>query len=425
MDVSLHYPRFAYVFLHHEINAHMCFVVLDNVKIEYDYKHPTLVTVKIDAYNSPTTYQQPPDTQEWRLPTYDPRNETKYLYKLHSFDIYLWTVEDATLFMNTVRRLVPGHHLSIQGEPPHPAAHADAMSPLVQNLEQVAISQHAPQAQQHQQQYAHSQNSSSSKPGSVAQQQSLPGPPAAPPQQAAAPLAYNPAAPPAPEAIAHREKTPPPDDGGNNPLMAAAHDQPAQPQGQYFQQQQFSPQPLGRTQTMPVQSPGISYFSGPPKAGTGQYAPGSQQPLPQAQQAISPQPMSTPYGQPGVPGGFAPGIPGYQQQAQQYPASPGFSGPAPPPPAQYGTQQGYALPIAPTAPAGGFSQFNYGAQQQQGSEYAVHNQVYRPTEGEAAIKVNKLQDGGSSGIAGKIGGNAVRLEKGVTGFLKKFEKKYA
>lgn len=394
------------------------------MKIEYDYKHPTLVTVNIDAYSSPTTYQQPLDTQEWRLPTYDPRNETKYLYKLHSFDIYLWTVEDATLFMNTVRKLVPGHHLNIEGEPPHPTAHADAMSPLVQNLEQVAISQHAPHTQQHQQQYAHSQHSSSSKPGSVAQQQSLPGPPAAPPQ-AAAPLAYNPAAPPAPEAIAHREKTPPPEDGGKNSLMAAVHDQPVQPQGQYFQEQ-FSPQPLGRTQTIPVQSPGISYFSGPPKAGTGQYAPGSQQPQ-AAQQAMSPPAVGTPYGQPGGPGVFTPSTPGYTQpaqQAQQYPASPGFSGPAPPL-AQYGIQQGYALPIAPTAPAGGFSQFNYGAQQQQGNEYAVHNQVYRPTEGEAAIKVNKLQEGGSSGIAGKIGGNAVRLEKGVTGFLKKFEKKYA
>lgn len=57
----------------------------------------------------------------------------------------------------------------------------------------------------------------------------------------------------------------------------------------------------------------------------------------------------------------------------------------------------------------------------------MHNQVYRPTEGEAAIKVNKMQEGGAGqgGIAGKLGGNAVRLEKGVTGFLRKFEKKYA
>ena len=409
-------------------------LVLDNVKIEYDYKHPTLVTVKIDAYNSPTTYQQPPETQEWRLPTYDPRNETKYLYKLHSFDVYLWTVEDATLFMNTIRRLVPGHHLHIEGEPAHPPAHTDAMSPLVRNLEHVAISHHNPLPQQQPQQYAHSQHSSSSKPGSVVQQQSLPGPPGAPPQQqqapAPAPFAYNPAAPPAPEVLAHREKTPPPEDGGANPLLMAASDQLVQPQGQYFNQQQpqFSPQAIGRTQTMHVQSPGISYFSGPPKPGSGQYAPGAQQAQPQAQLALSPQPAGTPYGQPGVPGGYTPGTPGYGQQQAAYPASPGFSGPPPPNSTQqYGSQQGYSLPIAPTAPAGGFSNFNYGAQQQGGNEYAVHNQVYRPTEGEAAVKVNKMQEGGAGpgGIAGKIGGNAVRLEKGVTGFLKKFEKKYA
>ncbi len=87
------------------------------------------------------------------------------------------------------------------------------------------------------------------------------------------------------------------------------------------------------------------------------------------------------------------------------------------------------MAVAPTAPMGGFSQYHYGQQgaQGQGADYAVHQQVYRPTEGEAAIKVNKLQEGGAGqgGVAGKLGSNAVRLEKGLTGMLRKFEKKYA
>jgi hypothetical protein len=53
------------------------------------------------------------------------------------------------------------------------------------------------------------------------------------------------------------------------------------------------------------------------------------------------------------------------------------------------------------------------------AEYNVHQQVYRPTEGEAMGKVKPVE-----GEKSKLGQNAVRLEKGVTGFLKKFEKKY-
>lgn len=392
-----------------------------------------MVGVLIDAFTSSPTVAQTSETEEWRLPTYDPRNENKYLYRLHSLDVYLWTEADAKLFINTVRRLVPAHHLAISGEQPAPAAHADAMSPIVQQLENVAITQ-----QQGRSQYAQSHHSGS-KPGSTVQQTTLPGPPGVPPPQisspqtiaAISPAPYNPAAPAAPETIAHREKTPPPpEDGQPNPLMAAAtHDQPQyQQQYQQYQQQQpaqqaFSPQPLGRTQTAPVTNPGASYFQGPPQAGSGQYAPQAAPPITRTPVASPPPPAASPYA-PGYPANYA------QQQSTSplgqnpYPSSPGF---AQPPQQHHPTMQGYAHPVAPTAPTGGFSNFNYGQAQQQGGEYQVHNQMYRPTEAEASVKANKLQEGGAGqgGFAGKIGGNAVRLEKGVTGFLRKFEKKYA
>ena len=49
----------------------------------------------------------------------------------------------------------------------------------------------------------------------------------------------------------------------------------------------------------------------------------------------------------------------------------------------------------------------------------IHQQVYRPTEQEQAIKYKPKQEGRS-----KLGENADRLERGVTGMLKKFEKKF-
>jgi hypothetical protein len=387
--------------------------VLDKVKVEYDYKHPTLVTVIIDAFNGPTTGIPPPhDTEEWRLPTYDPRNETKYLYKLHSFDIYLWTKEDAQLFMSTIRRVLPEHHISLSGEPPTHAAHAEAMSPIVQQLENVAVSEHSYQQS----------NKPESRPGSTAPVvPSFPGPPtSAPPATAApaatfAPIAYNPAAPAAPETFAHREKTPPPEDGAPNPLAVAAAQEEGQQYGPGFQ-----PQPLGRVPPGGITSPGASYFPGPPSAAGGQYAPGS------APAVSAPVQQASPYG------GYAPG---YPQQAQYagLPTSSGFQQPLQSPGFQQSfqspglpAQQAYpgSVPPPPTAPPGGFSAFSYSqAPTPAGgaADYNIHQQLYRPTEGEAPVKIKPQGEQHTS----KLGQNAVRLEKGVTGFLKKFEKKYA
>ncbi|OBT76012.1 hypothetical protein VF21_03523 [Pseudogymnoascus sp. 05NY08] len=301
---------------------------LDNVLITYDHKHPTLLTITIDAF-PPLPPQSPTD---FRLPTYDPRNENKYLYRLHTIDIYLYTPADATLLLTTLQRLLPSNHLAIAGAVLPPPPHAQAMSPIVQQLENIAIREHSPQF---------AGPPTSTPPASTS--------PQAP--QSFAPLAYNPAAPAAPETIAHREKTPPPPDAGTNPLHAATHDHQQQ-------QQQYAPAaPTG----------GALYFPGPPSAAGGQYAPSSS--------PAAPHPGSTPAAQPATStSGLAYANYSYAQAGQ---------------------------PV-----------------QGQG-EYGVHQQVYRPTEGEAMGKVKPVE-----GEKSKLGQNAVRLEKGVTGFLKKFEKKY-
>lgn len=51
-------------------------------------------------------------------------------------------------------------------------------------------------------------------------------------------------------------------------------------------------------------------------------------------------------------------------------------------------------------------------------DYAIHHQLYRPTEGEAAVKYKPAKE-----PRGKLEDSAVKLEKGMTGFLKKLEKK--
>ena len=62
--------------------------------------------------------------EEWHLPTYDPQNQNKYHYKLHSIDIYFWTPQDAAEFVNGIRRVLPAEQCEILDEPgpgPRPA----------------------------------------------------------------------------------------------------------------------------------------------------------------------------------------------------------------------------------------------------------------------------------------------------------------
>ncbi|KAJ3508543.1 hypothetical protein NM208_g15807 [Fusarium decemcellulare] len=104
---------------------------LDQTHVRYSYKQHCKVTL--------TGPQTTADQNEWHLPTYDPRNENKYHYKLHSLDIYFWTQQDALQFVNGVRRVVPPSLVEVldePGPPPQPAP----MSSVVQQLENLCAS---------------------------------------------------------------------------------------------------------------------------------------------------------------------------------------------------------------------------------------------------------------------------------------------
>lgn len=170
-------------------------------------------------------------------------------------------------------------------------------------------------------------------------------------------MAYNPAAPAAPESIRPREKTPPPEDGDVNPLAAAVA----------YDQQPFA----GGVPPPPPGQPG------PPGPGARQFGghPGLQR--------ASTMPVHG-----GPPGAGAP----YG----------GFQAP------QHGTPPAGAQGM-PGPPPGGPAGYPYSQQQPQG--YNVHQQFYRPQEGEQhAVRVQ--EQGGT------------RLERGVGGVLKKFEKRF-
>ncbi|KLO86209.1 hydroxyproline-rich glycoprotein precursor [Fusarium fujikuroi] len=60
---------------------------LDQTHVRYSYKQQCNVTL--------TGPEAVADQNEWHLPTFDPQNQNKYHYKLHSLDIYFWTQTDA------------------------------------------------------------------------------------------------------------------------------------------------------------------------------------------------------------------------------------------------------------------------------------------------------------------------------------------
>jgi hypothetical protein len=354
-----------------------------------------------------------PDQEQWHLPTYDPNNKNKYHYKLHSLDIYFWTQDDALQFVNGIRRVIAPQQCEVLDEPGPPARRSGGdINSVVSRLEKAAISQ--PQAQ--------------------AANGALPGPPpmsavsgsSASPPGGFVPMAYNPSAPPAPEAVRPREKTPPPEDGALNPLQQTLASDAATP---------FSPGlvPSGLGPLSPGVPPpqyhtptGAPTFAPPPQhsvlspglppSGFGTH-PGLQR---AATVPVAPG-IASPYG----PGGF--------------PASPSF---APPPQAGAtanviaGPPQHTATPpaqamAAPGPPPGGYSQYSYANAQHNAAalagqgQYGVHNQMYRPTEAEMSAGAKSgSQYQAKDSPRGRLEENAGRLERGVTGMFKKFEKKF-
>lgn len=233
-------------------------------------------------------------------------------------DIYLWAQEDATLVTEALRKLLPADQLEFpevepDSEPARiegPPSTANQMSPVVQNLEHMAVSDPAYNGQKRD---SNQQSRSAVSPVSSFASHNIPPPPPPPggPPQAVhspspalsdlsqrrsavdtkqqsdfTPMAYNPAAPPAPEPIAHREKTPPPEDGdpGIGLSHAMKHDQgyvPGPPAGGYRvgqgppvvfgggyaapppPQPGFNPQQQGYTSPPPPASSTAAYSASP------------------------------------------------------------------------------------------------------------------------------------------------------------------
>jgi hypothetical protein len=393
---------------------------LDTVKVEQSYKHPCLFTLTVDAFRgqhgSPASTPQQ-DVSLWHLPVPDPNNQGKYMYRIHTVDLYFWTPNDASMFLDSLRRVMQPHQLQIITDPqaitPTSAHHEhknDAMSPVIANLERAAIS--------HQ-----------SRTPSISTTQSFPGPPtgrastASPPgEQGYAPMAYNPAAPAAPEPIAHREKTPPPPDAAEGTGLAAAAVHDSQPQ-QYSNplQTSFTPQQTSGPYMPGVPAPGQG-FSGPPSVQRTNTS-GSMPPPPQSPPSFAPPPQSAPpadpYGQNSSP------QPGLQRQSsipvQQYAgydgsasyvAGPGPQSPGVPSPGQHQAQH-YL----------GYGQHQYGSTSQQtpGTDPAdLHKQFYRPTEHEAGV----TDDSTTTTPNSNMGKRVVKVEKGVGRFLKKLDSKW-
>lgn len=374
---------------------------LDRVRLHYSYKHTCLVTLTVGEVEG---------NDEWHLPTYDPHNQNKYHYKLHSLDVYFWTPQDAAQFVNGIRRVLPPAQCEIMDEPAPPPRHSPQMSSVVQKLEQVAISD---------------SNSLQSTPAahhlSAGGPPSFPGPPMSavaatadgasppPPPQQFVPIAYNPAAPPAPEEVRHREKTPPPDDGVANPLHQTLAYDASTPFSPGLAPSGLGPLSPGVPPPNLQHPPGAPTFAAPPQHSVtspgfapqgfgslgGQAAGASHQPPVHpgiSRAATMPvHGVGTPLGSPGLASPYGVGtFPGHPQY------TPGVTHTPTPPAAGMG--------VPPTAAQG----------QVPGSEYAVHQQFYIP---ESQYKPKQESKGRFEEGAGK-------LERGVTGMLKKIEKKF-
>ena len=443
---------------------------LDVARLSYSYNQPTLCTLTIDG-GSVQGHDQ------WHLPNYDEKNEQKYLYKIHTLDLYLWTEKDATALLGHLKAVLPADRQDIKDAPSSlqtPAEHRDSMSPVVQQLEKTAIGAQFPPRTE-----------------STVSAHSLPGPPTpatsagatqSPPAQPA-PMAYNPAAPPAPEPIAHREKTPPPLDDGSGTGLASAARYEAVPQAQYgnvpntFQSSgQPTPQPAYFSgppqQQQQPRHPSIASFPGPPLGTPPQRTQSGSLPLPPPPPAGGPSPsqytssFAPPPGQ--QPTSPPPGQQNFHRQStfsgppqtqyanynpqQQQQATPSFGPTALASPGMPGGQQQPPTPSSPPAytPAGaplpqqtqqqqifGYSNYSYTAAQQQPPQGPagayngdMHNQVYRPTEAEAgkhgshssASARPQQQQRQNSETRQKLEGRVRDVEGKVGGYLKKLDK---
>ncbi|KAL9129657.1 MAG: hypothetical protein Q9217_001936 [Psora testacea] len=434
---------------------------LDNCTVRQSHKHPTLCTVTVGGYQGQHNAASRRPEHYWKLPSGDPRSERPLLLHLHTVDIYFWTAQDADSFVGSVRRLLQHDQVELLDIPPTPTHHEKVMSPVVQQLENVAIQDPA---------YHNGQTKNSSETSTMAGTDETPK---ATESATFQPLAYNPAAPAAPEPIRHREKTPPPVDAdAGTGLAAAAYADQVHSQGS------LSQPPYGRTAstqgyvgTSPVQPPTSPYtspapnsaYTSPIPATTGHRTSSVSSHLPppppapphSGRASTNPQTPTPSFGPPAQ----SPPAAGYSSNQQLVST---FSPPPQGPNAPQHDKNGMPLPSPATqilgssyvggvhqplqhvqpqyadylgstghqsvSPVGGYANYSYTQQQQQnqahGNQYDIHSQVYRPTEEEAKKdKRHRPSEPGPGQQTGKFEQQAGRVDKGVNRLFKKLEKR--
>ncbi|KAJ5132111.1 hypothetical protein N7448_006269 [Penicillium atrosanguineum] len=402
---------------------------LHNVHIRHSTHFPTLCTLTVDGVSN-APQPQHASQYEWRLPSGDPRNERHSLLRLHTLDIYFWTLDDANQFLDTAGHVLEASQVKSDRTNTIPQPE-QPMSSVVQQLENIAVSD--PAYQNGQTRNSRSDSAPTSAPASQGTHQPMsfpPPPPSGPPadQQANieqnpenkkepenfAPLPYNPAAPAAPEPIKHREKTPPPEDGtegtGLMAAVAADHGIPYTPSQKVGGVPSFGPPPTS--------TPGAPYPGASAMASTGYSSPPPSAGLPRS--ATFPLQQTLP----------SPGLPSYNQAYRTGQAWPGS--PPEDPNAHLFAQQAYGSPQSPPQqlPIGGYSNYSYNqsvtGHTPGSSEYDIHSQVYRPTEAEAGSHGQKYAARAMKAPGQrprKLEDNAAKLESGMNRFLKKLEKK--
>ncbi|PNS14243.1 hypothetical protein CAC42_6756 [Sphaceloma murrayae] len=426
---------------------------LDTIILQYSQRQPSLATVTVDGIAAKPASPQASDQSLWTLPVHDMRREQKYLYKLHTLDIYFWTVDDARKFVDTGRKLLADQQLRLELPPQRQSSHSehlDAHHPVIQQLEQAAISDpYRPRADT-------ASTAQSGAPGNGPNATVQTPSTSETPSTLPTPAPYNPAAPSKPEPIAHREKTPPPPESiaGNGLAAAATMENPAsqhatqlsyQQQQQQQQQQGYTPQQsyfpgmsqVAQSNGFPPPPPGSFSQPNTPASFPGPPQPQRQSSMPMTQYATVPQqgygsPLQSP------------------QHSQQTPVqSPGFysaqqtpTGFPPPPP---------GAPASAGMPPSGFSNYTYSAGPQTSyagqQDVALHQQFYRPTEAETAPQGHigshaslttalGQPSSGAQGPSQQASSNATgvvkpgrfderigRVEKGVNKWLKKLDQK--
>ncbi|KAM5442840.1 hypothetical protein MferCBS31731_002226 [Microsporum ferrugineum] len=407
---------------------------------------------------------------EWRLGWMNPADRSMSYFRLHTLDLYFWTLDDARQFLATVKRLLAPNQLeNIQQIQPSISQHAP-MSAVVQNLEKVAISDPG---------YQQTKTESSSGGFGTINNIPPPPPPLPPAMQptpptlpanvqvvtqpvspidettpqtssapgkedtptAYAPLPYNPAAPPAPEPIKHREATPPPPDaavgtGLSSPGMGMTFAPPHT--GEIESPQPIQPHGVGNVnnanmQPRNVSGPQGSYSPAPSSIHQQPYTPGQPPPggmtfgPPPIVASAPPNPPPTTtashrgsYGSTFAPPPQDPNAHLYGQQSFGSPPVNQFTQPL----AQNQVHLARRESQASQHSAGGYA-YNYPQHQQQHqqqqqpgqNEYAIHNQVYIPPGSNQAPPLNRNEPP----KYGKLGSSAMRMEKGVNKLFKKLE----